>query len=59
MMQSNEPKNGLWITEKTVGWTVVITEKLKKSIRKSVTGKEDLSRAEKGKSFLLRLENSW
>ena len=47
-MQGNEPKNSLWIAEKTVGWTGVITEKLKKSIKKSIRDKEDLSRAENG-----------
>ena len=48
IMQGNEPKNSLWIAEKTVGWTGVITEKLKNSIKKSIRDKEDLSRAENG-----------
>lgn len=52
-MQGNEPKNSLWITEKTVGWTGVITEKLKKSIKKSIIDKEDLSRAEKGNTVFI------
>lgn len=54
IMQGNKPKNSLWITEKTVGWTGVITEKLKKSIKKSIIDKEDLSRAEKGDTVFIQ-----
>lgn len=46
-MQDNEPKNSVWITEKTVRRTVVITGKFKKSIRRSILGKEELCREEK------------
>ena len=46
-MQDNEPK----IIGKTMGWTIARTEKLKKSIRRSIIGNQELSKAEKSDTF--------